>query len=430
MKEFDPSRSPERKHPAIFYGWWMVVAYFLISMYIAGTVMFGFTAIIEPVVKELGWSYTQVSFAASLRGVESGLMAPLAGILSDRFGSKRVMFTGMAICGLGLLLLGQTQNLGMFYASFILISLGVIATAAPVTMPVIANWFHKKFGLAAGIVSSGVGLGGLMISLVVQLIDKYEWRMAMTLVGLGIFIIVLPLCLLTKQKPEKYGYLPDGKETADKVFDGNPASIQAANAQINSVEVLQSRTFIHIALAFLCGGFVVSTAITHVMPYLSSIGISRETAGLMAGFIPLASAVGRLGFGWITDKTNAKHATALCFIFLIIGFLFFNYIAQLGNWCMILSLILIGIGYGGSAIMILALTRHYFGTSKFGTIVGFIVGMTMLGQMGGPPLAGWIFDEWGSYTGAWFVAAALSLISLIFVMSTPPFRRETSESVN
>jgi hypothetical protein len=69
----------------MFYGWWVVSACFLISLYVGGVIVFGFTALFQPIVEEFGWSYAQVSLAASLIGLETGLLAPLLGFLVDRW---------------------------------------------------------------------------------------------------------------------------------------------------------------------------------------------------------------------------------------------------------------------------------------------------------------------------------------------------------
>lgn len=71
----------------IYYGWWIVLANFTIVFYVAGTIFYGFTAFIEPLVPEFGWSYTQVSLVFSIRGLEMGILAPVVGLLVDRFGS-------------------------------------------------------------------------------------------------------------------------------------------------------------------------------------------------------------------------------------------------------------------------------------------------------------------------------------------------------
>ena len=63
----------------IFYGWWVVCASFFIALFAAGGIYYSFTTLFEPIVNEFGWSYATVSLAASLRGFEVGLLAPLFG---------------------------------------------------------------------------------------------------------------------------------------------------------------------------------------------------------------------------------------------------------------------------------------------------------------------------------------------------------------
>ena len=80
-----------RKPSKVFYGWWIASASFLIALYVGGVVIYGFTAIFEPIANDTGWSYMQVSFAASIRGMEMGILAPLVGILTDRLGPRRLI---------------------------------------------------------------------------------------------------------------------------------------------------------------------------------------------------------------------------------------------------------------------------------------------------------------------------------------------------
>jgi len=136
----------------IFYGWWIVGASFLIAVYVGGAVFYGFTAFFEPIVEEMGWSYTQISLAASLRGLETGFFAPIIGILADRWGSRRLIFGGALITAAGLMLLGSTNSLGIFYLSFALIALGMSAIFRRTQKSLFA--YVKKIGThlkAAGI---------------------------------------------------------------------------------------------------------------------------------------------------------------------------------------------------------------------------------------------------------------------------------------
>ena len=89
---------PHQHSPKIFYGWWIVGACFFIALYMAGVVFYGFTAIFEPIAEEFGWSYTEISIAASIRGLEAGLLAPVVGILVDRWvGTKKTAIWRTAV---------------------------------------------------------------------------------------------------------------------------------------------------------------------------------------------------------------------------------------------------------------------------------------------------------------------------------------------
>ena len=92
-------RMQTKKRPALFYGWWILIACFIMATYSSGVIYYGFTALFEPVVKEFGWSYAEVSIASSLRGLEIGLFAPVVGYLVDRFGARPVLFIGGIFSG-------------------------------------------------------------------------------------------------------------------------------------------------------------------------------------------------------------------------------------------------------------------------------------------------------------------------------------------
>jgi len=197
----------------VFYGWWIVAACFAVALYVGGAVVYGFTAVFEPIASEFGWSYTQISLAASLRGLEMGLMAPLVGLLVDRWGPRRLTFAGAGLVGIGLMLLSQVNSLPMFYGTFGLVAIGTSACTSTVLMAAVANWFRRRVGIATGITASGFGASGLLVPVVTHLIDACGWRTAMVILGLEMLVVGLPLSLVLRHQPESYGYLPDGDES-------------------------------------------------------------------------------------------------------------------------------------------------------------------------------------------------------------------------
>jgi len=264
----------------VFYGWWVVFACFLIAFYTGGTIIFGFTAFFEPIAEETGWSYTQISIGASLRGLEVGMFAPVAGFLVDRFGPRRLIFCGTLTTGFGFILLSQTNSLTMFYGAFVLIALGLSACTTTVLMTAVANWFKKNIGRALGIMACGFGAGGILIPVIVRLINLYQWRTTLIILGLGMWLLGIPLSFVIRNKPEQYGYLPDGETSAEQVL-----AAKSQGEGIGFKEALKSRNFWHLSIAEALRMMIAMTVTTHVMPYLSSLDISRSRAALVAASI-------------------------------------------------------------------------------------------------------------------------------------------------
>ena len=399
----------------MFYGWYIVGASCLISFYVSGSINLGFTAVIEPIASELGWSYTQISFAASLRGLETGVLAPVAGILLDRWGPRPVVLCGALLNGFGLLLLSQVSSLTMFYLAFIVIAAGMSTATTGLLMAAVANWFQKRAGLAMGIAASGVALGGLLIPLITILIDYFGWRQAMMLIGLGMWVIPLPLSLLLRHKPQQYGYRPGGVEDGSVFTEAEHHSERNQKNNISTRAVLTSRVFWVISTAFLCHIMALSAVLTHIMPYLGSIGIERSAASLIASLLPLLTIFGRIGFGWFGDRVDKRGVAALSFALTAVGVLLLAFAAADRTWVLVLFIIVFGIGWGGAVPMVSGLLRAYFGQARLGTIVGFAGSIMMLGAIIGAPLAGWVYDTWGYYQPAWYLlAGVVGLPSIMF----------------
>jgi MFS family permease len=416
----------KQKSSKIFYGWWIVGACVLANSYTAGVIFFGFTAIFEPIANEFGWSYAQVSLAASLRGLEMGILAPLTGMLVDRWGPRKIMFVGTFIAGTGLILLSRITSLGMFYAVFVLIAVGTSTCGSTVIITAVAHWFRRRVTIATGLVVSGFALGGLLVPLVARLIDVLGWRTAIAALGIGMWLIPMLLSLFVRHKPEQYGYLPDGDSNEVMNIDTpseTVASMPGTELDIPPRRALLSRPFWHITLSATYQAFAVSAIVTHIMPYLSSINIARSISSLMASATPVMSISGRMGFGWLGDKFDKRAMSAIGFLLMSLGLLFFALVPTLGIWSLVLFIVVFGIGWGGAVPMRPALLREYFGRSKFGTILGSVFGVMMVGQILGAPLAGWWFDTWGSYQGVWFIFAGLGVAAMIIMLTIPSLNK-------
>jgi sugar phosphate permease len=140
-----------------------------------------------------------------------GVFAPLIGFLADRYGARRLILTGVLAVCLGLVLFSKTQSLLMFYGVILLLGFGAGGCTTVVTTTVVATWFKKNLGKALGLMSTRFGASDLMIPLIVWLIDTFQWRVTLLLLGVGILVLGIPLVFVIRDKPEDYGLLPDGE---------------------------------------------------------------------------------------------------------------------------------------------------------------------------------------------------------------------------
>jgi MFS family permease len=394
----------------VFYGWWIVIALFLIGFYVSGIAFYGFTAFFEPLIREFGWSYTQVSFAASLRGMEMGIFAPIMGFFVDRLGPKRVVLLGVIAVGLGLISLSFARSLPMFYGGFLLLQFGAGGCTVLVGMSAVANWFQRDIGKALGFMASGFGASGLMVPLIVAMIDAWDWRATYLILGFGVFLIGIPLSFVIRNRPEPYGLTPDGRPLEESA----PAAVGSSPAKMPFKEILRKRPFIFLNLTEFVRLVAVSAVVVHVMPYLSQWGISRTRSSLIAAAIPLCSVIGRVGFGWLGDIFPKRSVMAFSYGLMGLGMLAFCQ-AQM-QWLILLFLLSFPPSYGGATVLRGAILRDYYGRDSFGKTLGIVLGSSSLGGIVGPTLAGWVFDTWGTYRFVWYSFSVLLLFTIFLVL--------------
>ncbi len=399
----------------IYYGWWIVLAGFTVAFYVAGTIFYGFTAFIEPLANEFGWSYTQISLAASLRGLEMGLMAPFVGILADRFGSRKLIFSGILVLGFGTILLAYTQSLAMLYTAMVLIAFGAGGCTSVVTLTAVANWFDKNVGKAMGVTVSGFGASGLIVPLIVWMISAFGWRSTLIILGIGMWIIGIPAAFVMRDKPEDN----DNPARGVKADTGEHISQRQRHAApFRYKEIFKKKSFMYVNLAEMLRLMVLMAVVTHIMPYLSTLEISRMGSGLMAAGIPLLSITGRFGFGWLGDHFEKKYIMAISYTLMGLGMLALCYVQITG--VIYVFLLMFSNGFGGITALRGALLREYYGRHSFGKLMGIMLGFGACGGIIGPTAAGWVFDRMQSYYSVWLAFSALIGLAIILILKIEP----------
>jgi MFS family permease len=229
----------------------------------------------------------------------------------------------------------------------------------------------------------------------------------MIILGGGMWVITIPAWLVIRDTPEKSGYVPDGIILKGEI---GGISREPGGQDLYLGPYLKRKSFYFLNTVEFVRSMASAAVAMHIMPYLGSVGITRSTSGLAASAVPLVSIVGRFGFGWLSDALDKRYTMGIALAITASGLFAFCQVD--GKWIMFVFLFLYSTGFGGGNALRGILLREYFGTRSFGKMIGMIMGSAAVGGIVGPILAGWVFDNLGSYHLVWLGFSGLVVLSI------------------
>lgn len=425
-----------RRVQRVFFGWWIVLSSCVIHSLSLGLLNYGFTVYFLPLQAEFGWSRALLSSGYSLGHLESGILDPLQGWISDRFGPRRVVVLGVVLFGAGFILLSTVQSIVAFFAAFLVLSLGSGFCGNLSFMVAIFNWFVRKRSLALGISLAGGALGGFIVPAIAWSVTTQGWRVTALASGFIIWLIGIPLALLVRHKPEQYGYLPDGdrpvssKENVPEHMATEPVPQGEAQEDFSAREALKSRTFWFIVAGHALALVTVSAVSLHLAPHLvKQLGISLEAAGGVVALLSVFSLVGRVLGGFLADRVNKRVLLVACMLSHSIGLIMLTYATSMAQ--VFLFTVFHGLAWGIRGVTQNAIRAEYFGRKSIGLILGISNIFSTSAQVSAPIFAGWLADVYGNYRLAFTIITVLTAFgSVFFGLASKPVRKShTARSV-
>jgi MFS family permease len=412
----------------IFYGWWIVLATNLICMIGYGTWLYSFGVFFKPMSAEFGWTRAMTAGAYSLRSIEGGIASPIVGWAVDKYGSRGVIMVGALVSGGAFTLMPLVNSLLGFYLVYgILLSAGLSAMLYLPAWTVIAKWFKRRLSLAMALLAVGAGFGGLICAPASAfLIEHYGWRSAFVVLGVVIWIVVLPLSLVVRNSPAEMGLAPDGdplpeekpRESDSPSDPARSASDQSTPGDYTLKQALRSSVFWIMALAFFFFGMAHSTVTVHTVPALTDAGIPVSKAAFSIGLLTLVSVIGRLSFGYLGDHVTKRYLFMIAYTLTGLGLLVLMNAKTMGM--VYLFIFLFGVGFGGTVPLMPAIRAEYFGLGALGKIQGFMNPVMMFAGAVGPIFAGLVFDATGSYRISFLVTGLLTFGAVIAMFFARP----------
>ena len=405
----------ERHSRQIFYGWWVVLASAIGLFWGVPITVYSFSVFFKPLMQEFHAGRAAVSMAFTLKLIAAALCAAPIGWLTDRYGARRVILTGTGIFG-SILLANRlfSGSIIQFYCFYVLLGLSVGGVGPIPYGFLVSRWFDRLRGLALGLTMFGIGLGAvIMPSLAQALIARFGWKTAYSILGASALLISGPVvgCLI-KESPAELGLLADGRAA-------KPNTIAEVVHGLTAREAWRSRDFWLMALAFTLVSASVQGCVVHMAPMLSDHNLGGQAAALGSSLIGAAVMIGRIGTGYLLDRTFAARLASILFAVAASGIA----LLLLGTGPAVFAgAFLVGLGLGAEVDLMPYLTSRYFGLVDFGKVYSSVFAAFAIAGALGPLIMGAGFDRTGSYSGPLAGFLVATVLGAILMGRLGPYR--------
>jgi MFS family permease len=406
-------------------GWVLVFASF-VGFYSFSIMISAMSAFMGPLAAEFGWNRTLLSAGTGMSSIVTMILAPVLGILLDRYGTRRIALPGVFFSAVMVVAMATNTGSGTYWmALWLFYALAGLFVNTPVWAQAVSGTFEKSRGLALAIALAGATAAHATIPPIsVWLIDAVGWRMAFVILGGGLGTLAWVLC---------YFFFYDARDRA-RVQPSRRASPDRAPALelagLSLAEAWRSTALWRIGISILVIMALTIGFLVHQIEILIGTGVGRGQAALLAGLAGAMGVVGKLVTGFLIDRYPGNLVGGLTMSTAGIAFaLLIGGIATPG--LIVLAMLVNGYTAGAKLHITSYLTVQYAGMRNFGKIYGVISSLVAIGAGIGPVLAGIIYDRMGSYEpflmgGA--VALALSAGLLLSLPRYPNWDRGTARA--
>lgn len=406
-----------------FPGWTMIGIAGAAQFMSAPGQSYSVAAFKEPMRSGLGISETDYSLAYGFATLLSAASMPMVGRLLDRHGARILLPIIAVLLGFACLGMSMAGSLIGVYVGFSMVRCLGQGALTMTALWLVGEWFAKRRGFATAVAGLGSSISVMSFPLLNNaLISEFGWENAWAIIGVSVWIVLLPPALLVlRDRPEDLNLNPDGLPDDSEDLDDSDADGSAAVVDKHSPttdcwtvhEVLRNATFWKLLVVPFTSGMIGTGLVFHQVAVLGSRGVAVEWA---LGLIVVQASVGTsLSFvaGWLTDRVEARFLMtgAMAALAMAVAMI----LKMPSPEFAVVYAVLMGIHGAVLRSTAMVVWINYYGRTHQGAIRGVSFSMMIFASALGPLPMALSADYLGSWDPSLTVFLFIPLISAVLV---------------
>jgi len=394
-----------------FPGWWVVSGCFLMLFTGSSLGFYGMGVYLNAFSKEQGWNVSSLSIATTFFFLIGGLWNVVVARLIAKHDVRLIAYGGAGVGAVSLLMLGHVTQKWQLFVVYAVFAVAWSSSGLTLATTVVTRWFHAKRASAIAAASSGLSVGGVLLTPVVKsLIDTHKMSgMAPLLALIWLVGMAVPAYLFVRPDPIALNWMPDGQPKPENHVVDLPGTPMAV--------AIRTRFFWVVTIGYVLVMGAQVGAIQQIVKLVEE-RTNKGTAAFATSVLSGASVVFRLIGGRVIPKFPL--AKFMVFVAAVQG----TAIVLIGQMehtlPLFLAIGLFGAMVGNVLMMQSLLIAQRFGVKDYARISARSGLISLTGTAIGPILIGSIRDAAGNYTVPYLVAGLVSLVgAAIFTLSGP-----------